>query len=190
MLPGKLPCIHHPSLIFFFFCSFPYCVTMHAKLLQLYPSLCDSMGCRLPDSPVYGTVQVRILSGLPFPPPGDLPDPGIEPRSLAFPALAGWFFTTGAIWKVLFSLLSSLNANLPLLSLMLPHFLVYGKVKTFPWTTSFSPLNDAEWIISNWSFPVHSEWVVEAMVYYFPPYPNNKKKKNIPGTEMELKKIL
>ena len=107
---------------FFFFCSFPYCVTMHAKLLQLYPSLCDSMGCRLPDSPVYGTVQVRILSGLPFPPPGDLPDPGIEPRSLAFPALAGWFFTTGAIWKVLFSLLSSLNANLPLLSLMLPHF--------------------------------------------------------------------
>ena len=30
-------------------------------------------------------------SGLPFPPPGDLPDPGIEPAS---PALAGGFFTT------------------------------------------------------------------------------------------------
>ena len=28
-------------------------------------------------------------SGLPFPPPGDLPDPGIEPMSLASPALAG-----------------------------------------------------------------------------------------------------
>ena len=26
--------------------------------------------------------------------PGDLPDPGIEPTSLAFPALAGGFFTT------------------------------------------------------------------------------------------------
>ena len=30
-------------------------------------------------------------SGLPFPPPGDLPDPGIKPMS---PALAGRFFTT------------------------------------------------------------------------------------------------
>ena len=30
-------------------------------------------------------------SGLPFPPPEDLPDPGIKPAS---PALAGGFFTT------------------------------------------------------------------------------------------------
>ena len=28
-------------------------------------------------------------SGLPCPPPGDLPDPGIEPTSLMSPALAG-----------------------------------------------------------------------------------------------------
>ena len=33
-------------------------------------------------------------SWLPFPPPGDLPDPGIEPTSPASPALAGGFFTT------------------------------------------------------------------------------------------------
>ena len=33
----------------------------------------------------------EYLSGLPFPPPGDLPDPGIESTS---PALAGGFFTT------------------------------------------------------------------------------------------------
>ena len=33
-------------------------------------------------------------SGLPFPLPGDLPDPGIEPMSLKSPALAGRFFTT------------------------------------------------------------------------------------------------
>ena len=31
-------------------------------------------------------------SGLPFPPPGNLPDPGIKPLS---PALVGRFFTTG-----------------------------------------------------------------------------------------------
>ena len=33
-------------------------------------------------------------SGLPFPSPGDLAKPGIEPVSLASPALAGRFFTT------------------------------------------------------------------------------------------------
>ena len=35
-------------------------------------------------------------SGLPFPSPGDLPDPGIEPAS---PALAGGFFTAEPPWK-------------------------------------------------------------------------------------------
>ena len=32
---------------------------------------------------------------LPFPSPGDLPDPGAEPRSLTSPTLAGGFFTSG-----------------------------------------------------------------------------------------------
>ena len=38
-------------------------------------------------------------SGLSCAPPGDLPDPGIEPASLKSPALAGGVFTT---WKALF----------------------------------------------------------------------------------------
>ena len=38
-------------------------------------------------------------SGLPCPPPGDLPDPGTEPVSLLSPALAGGFFTTSATWE-------------------------------------------------------------------------------------------
>ena len=33
---------------------------------------------------------------LSFPPPGDLPDPGIKPASLLSPALAGGFFTISA----------------------------------------------------------------------------------------------
>ena len=37
-------------------------------------------------------------SGLPFPTPGDLPDPGIEHSSLTSPALAGGLFTT-ATWE-------------------------------------------------------------------------------------------
>ena len=36
---------------------------------------------------------------LPCPPPGDLPDPGIEPESLTFPALPGVFFTTSTTWE-------------------------------------------------------------------------------------------
>ena len=37
-------------------------------------------------------------NGLLYPPPGDLPDLGIEPMSLASPVLAGRFFTTSATW--------------------------------------------------------------------------------------------
>ena len=40
-----------------------------------------------------GVSRQEYWSGLPCPPPGDLPDPGIEPVSLASPALAGSFFT-------------------------------------------------------------------------------------------------
>ena len=38
-------------------------------------------------------------SGVPFPPPGDLPYPGIKPMSLASPVLAGRFFTTAPLGK-------------------------------------------------------------------------------------------
>ena len=41
-------------------------------------------------------------SGLPCPPPGDHPDPGIETVSLVSPALAGGFFATGATWEALY----------------------------------------------------------------------------------------
>ena len=41
-----------------------------------------------------GFSRHEYWSGLPFPPSGDLPDPGIEPASLTSPALAGRFFTT------------------------------------------------------------------------------------------------
>ena len=41
----------------------------------------------------------QFSSGLPFPPPGDLPNPGIKPESLMSLALAGRFFTTSATWE-------------------------------------------------------------------------------------------
>ena len=38
-------------------------------------------------------------SGLPCPPSGDLPDPGMEPVSLMSLALAAGFFTSSATWE-------------------------------------------------------------------------------------------
>ena len=56
------------------------------------------MGCLIPRSWV---PPARILEcDRPCPPPGDLPDPGIEPVPLTSPALAGGFFTTSATWEV------------------------------------------------------------------------------------------
>ena len=46
-----------------------------------------------------GFSRQEYWGGLPCPPPGDLPDPGIKPESLMSPALAGGFFTTSATWK-------------------------------------------------------------------------------------------
>ena len=50
-------------------------------------------------SSVNGIFQARILEWLPFPPPGDLPKPGIEPASLVSPELAGRFFTISTTWE-------------------------------------------------------------------------------------------
>ena len=41
-----------------------------------------------------GFPRQEYWRALPFPTPGDRPDPGIEPMSLMFPALAGGFFTS------------------------------------------------------------------------------------------------
>ena len=52
-----------------------------------------------------GFSSQEYWSGLPCPPPGDLPNPGIEPTmSLVSPALAGVFFTTNPVWEALNSL--------------------------------------------------------------------------------------
>ena len=71
------------------------CVAM-GGCTQGCPSLCDPMDCLARQAPLFmGFSRQQYLSGLPMPPPGDLPDPGIEPVTLAAPELAGGFFT----WK-------------------------------------------------------------------------------------------
>ena len=49
--------------------------------------------------PSLGFSRQEHWSGLPYPPSADLPNPGIELRALASPALVGEFFTTSATWE-------------------------------------------------------------------------------------------
>ena len=77
-------------------------------LAKSHPTLCDPMVCSLPGSSVHGILQT-ILEWAPCPPPGDLPDPGIEPAS---PALAGGFFITRATWEAQNTLVRILESSI------------------------------------------------------------------------------
>ena len=61
---------------------------------QSYLTLCSSMDCSPPGSSVHGIFQARILEWGAISYSRDLLVPGIEPTSLASPALASGFFTT------------------------------------------------------------------------------------------------
>ena len=73
---------------------------------QSCPTLCNPMNSSTPSSSVHGIFQQEVWSGLPFPPPGDLPDPGMETES---PTLAGGFFITEPPWEPHFDITVSLN---------------------------------------------------------------------------------
>ena len=71
-----------------------------AKSLQSCPALYDPIDCVARQTPLsMGFSRHEYWSGLPFPPKGDHPGPGIKPTSLSSPALAGRFFTTSATWE-------------------------------------------------------------------------------------------
>ena len=53
---------------------------------QLCLTVCDPMDCSLPGSPTMEFSKQEYWIGLPFSSPGDLSDPGIEPRSPALQA--------------------------------------------------------------------------------------------------------
>ena len=72
------------------------CVLSCFSRVQLFATLW-TVACQAPLSVRFS--RQESWSGLPCPPPGDLPNPGIEPASLMSPALAGEVFTTGATWE-------------------------------------------------------------------------------------------
>ena len=65
----------------------------HFSCVRLFVTLW-TVACQAPLS--MGFFRQEYWSGSPFPPPGDLPIPGIEPAS---PALAGGFLTTSTTWE-------------------------------------------------------------------------------------------
>ena len=75
------------------------CVECMCSQLLSQIQLCTPTDCSPPGSSVHGIVQARIQSGLPFPMPGNLPNPGIKVAFLMSPALSGGFFTTVKKWE-------------------------------------------------------------------------------------------
>ena len=66
---------------------------VHAKSLHSCPTLCHPKDLAHQAALSMGFSRQEYWSGLPCSPPGDLPNPGIEPMSLMSPELAGGLFT-------------------------------------------------------------------------------------------------
>ena len=71
-------------------------LAMCVLVAQSCPTHWDPMDCSPPGSSVHGILQARILKWVAKPSPGDLPDPGTEPRS---PVLQVGFSTPSATWE-------------------------------------------------------------------------------------------
>ena len=77
---------------------------MHASVLSHFNhvQLCVTAWTVARQAPLSMAMsRQEYSSGLPCPPLGDLPDPGIELTSLTFPPLAGKVFTTSTTWEAL-----------------------------------------------------------------------------------------
>ena len=91
------------------------CMLIHFSHVQLFVTLW-TVSCLAPLSMELS--RQEHWSGLPYPPPRDLPNPGIELMSLMSPVLARRFFTTSTPWEVQPGLPTQIpllcNRNLPL----------------------------------------------------------------------------
>ena len=110
-------CVHICVYMFVCVCV---CMHVHAQSLQSWPTPCDPMDWSPPCSLSMGFSRQEYWSGLPYPPPGDLPNPWIEPRSPALQVdslpselpvkpkntglslLQGIFLTQGSNWGLLY----------------------------------------------------------------------------------------
>ena len=86
---GKFPTITTSKISLLFFLLllvFPLCISEWVKSLSRVWLFANPWTVAYQAPPSMGFSRQEYLSGLPFPSPGDLPDPGIKPRSPAFQA--------------------------------------------------------------------------------------------------------
>ena len=81
-----------------------YCLNKHHGITCACSVMLALCGPMWPMEPCQAPLSMELFrqeyrSGLPCPPPGDLPDPGIETSSLASPSLDGGFFTIRSTWE-------------------------------------------------------------------------------------------
>ena len=95
-----------------------------------------------------GLSRQEDWSRLPCLPPGDLPDLGVKPRSLASPTLTSRFFTSSTTWEALISRIISISRGMLLveqcghrqnwreqllvLSLLIEHRMLYNPIQSLP----------------------------------------------------------
>ena len=83
------------------------------KLLSRVPLFANPWTVAYQASPSMGFSRQEYQSGLPFPSPGDLPDPGIIPGSPALQADALPSDPPGKPWKTIWRFLKKLKMELP-----------------------------------------------------------------------------
>ena len=84
---------------------------MHAKSLQLCPTLCNPMDCSLPAFSVQGMLQLRILWWIAMPSSRESSQPRDWPVSFKSPTLEARCVTTSACWEAPHSCLIDLSPS-------------------------------------------------------------------------------
>ena len=102
VIPLQLP---HQKRKWSFSLSVHACLQRHFSCVWLFATLW-TIAHQTPLSIEFS--RQEYWSRLPCPTPGDLPDPGMEVKSLTSPALAGGFFTTSTTYFSLLDILLSL----------------------------------------------------------------------------------
>ena len=88
--PSPTPGVYSNSCPLSWWCHPATCL-ITSKCAQSCSTLCYPVDCSPADSSVHEVFQARILNGLPFPTPGHLSHPGIEPESLT--SASKWIHT-------------------------------------------------------------------------------------------------
>ena len=88
----------------------------------------------------------ECLSGLPFPSPGDLPNPGMEPTFLAAPVLVSGFLSTCATWEAP-NLVKYIELKLIL------HTPVHSPSVCFSWTGFSTPVYQDIYLVNVLAHP-------------------------------------